>query len=180
MAYTPCSCVHRAPISYNHHMLQVAWDTWPLLLKPLGVILGAGTGFLLGAGIGGCGVLWNLLVALFAVVEASWHTAQQGIAALLIADPANRKAAAAAAQPKVAAAGARADTAAAAMDPTACANAVAAAACQGRVGAGRGAAIGTFVHPPAEQSSGGDIYSRFVVVGSGVWVFCIRNGNSST
>jgi hypothetical protein len=125
--------LHRAPISYNNHMLQVAWDTWPLLPKPLGVILSAGAGFLLGAGIGGCGVLWNLLAALFAVVEAAWHTAQQGIAALLIADPADRKAAAAtaaagkAAQPEATAAGTTADTAAAAMDPTAGANAVAAA-----------------------------------------------------
>ena len=133
-------------------MLQVAWDTWPLLLKPLGVILGAGTGFLLGAGIGGCGVLWNLLAALFAVVEASWHTAQQGIAALLIADPADRKAAAAmaaggkAAQPAAAAAGTRADTAAAAMDPTAGADAVAAADAKEELELAE-LAIGRFVDP---------------------------------
>jgi hypothetical protein len=92
----------QAAISQNHHMLQVAWDTWPLLLRPLGIILGAGFGFLLGIGIGGCGVLWNLVAALFDVVEAAWHTAQQGIAALLIAEPAGEATAvAAAAGPRV-------------------------------------------------------------------------------
>lgn len=62
-------------------------------------------GFLLGNGIGGSGILWNLVGALFDVVEAAWHMAQQGVAALLIADPADRTSAATAATKAAVAAG---------------------------------------------------------------------------
>jgi hypothetical protein len=73
------------------------WDTWPLVLKPVGMLLAAGAGVVIGIGIGGCGIVCNVAGSGFDLVEAAWLTAQQGIAALLIRDPAAEAAAAAAA-----------------------------------------------------------------------------------
>lgn len=84
-----------SPFVLSFGLAKVAWDSWPLLLAPFGLILGVAAGVVLGIGIGGCGIVWNVCGIAAEVVAAAWHTAQQGIAALVISD--NSAAAAAAA-----------------------------------------------------------------------------------
>lgn len=75
-----------SPVVLAFGLAKVVWDTWPKVLVPLGAILGIATGAILSVGIGGCGLAWNVCGVVTGLLSAAWHTAQQGIRALLIGE----------------------------------------------------------------------------------------------